>query len=316
MKDFFDNRQNRNIALVVAILLVVGIGCSVVSYMLTDSFDRGLRSSMRNLDKITLLCLGVDKQVVMDERHPETDSIGQADGIFLISFDPKIDEVNIVAVPRDMMVTIEKYNQKLEYLGNERAQICLQYAYADGMEKSSELMVERVEELFPDTTINGYVSINIEAIMEINDAIGGVEVSVIDEYTATQMGIPVGTTLNLMGEDAMLYLRLRDLHVSGSAYSRLDRIKEYVTKAIPKGLEAVKETPSLVTDMYQTLENNMVTSIDAADMVELLSALKEVPMENVHIYVIQGEIRRGADGYEEFYPEESCMEDLREKMAN
>ncbi len=225
MKDFFDNRQNRTIALVVVILLVAGIGCSALLYVITGFFDTGLKSSMEKLDKITILCMGVDKQVDMDEPHPETDSIGQADGIFLISFDPKTDEVNIVIVPRDTMVTIEKYNRKLEYLGREKTQICLQYAYADGLEKSCELTVDRVEELFPDTTINGYVSINIEAIMEINDAIGGVEVTVSDEYTATHMGIPVGTTLNLMGEDAMLYLRLRDLHMSGSAYTRLDRIK-------------------------------------------------------------------------------------------
>lgn len=302
------------ITCVAAVLLFVGIAIGVF----LDWGENPTNTEVAPVEgkKITLLCLGVDKQVAMDERHPETNSIGQADGIFLISIDTGTKEVDIVAIPRDTVVTIEKYNHKLQYMGREEAQICLQYAYADGMEYSCELTADRVNDLFPDTTIDGYISINIEAIMEINDAVGGVEVTVEDEYTALNMGIPVGTTLNLMGDNTMLYLRLRDKSVNGSAYTRMDRIKEYITLFIPQGLSAIKEDPTLLVEMYQTLDEHMVTNVEVGDLAEIALALSDLDMENVHFHTLQGEIVLADDGYEEFYPDEAQMEMLRKKMAD
>lgn len=314
MKEFFSNKQNLMITCVAAVLLFVGIAIGVF----LDWGENPTNTEVAPVEgeKITLLCLGVDKQVAMDERHPETNSIGQADGIFLISIDIGTKEVDIVAIPRDTVVTIEKYNHKLQYMGREEAQICLQYAYADGMEYSCELTADRVNDLFPDTTIDGYISINIEAIMEINDAVGGVEVTVEDEYTALNMGIPVGTTLNLMGDNTMLYLRLRDKSVNGSAYTRMDRIKEYITLFIPQGLSAIKEDPTLLVEMYQTLDEHMVTNVEVGDLAEIALALSDLDMENVHFHTLQGEIVLADDGYEEFYPDEAQMEMLRKKMAD
>lgn len=314
MKEFFSNKQNLMITCVAAVLLFVGIAIGVF----LDWGENPTNTEVAPVEgeKITLLCLGVDKQVAMDERHPETNSIGQADGIFLISIDTGTKEVDIVAIPRDTVVTIEKYNHKLQYMGREEAQICLQYAYADGMEYSCELTADRVNDLFPDTTIDGYISINIEAIMEINDAVGGVEVTVEDEYTALNMGIPVGTTLNLMGDNTMLYLRLRDKSVNGSAYTRMDRIKEYITLFIPQGLSAIKEDPTLLVEMYQTLDEHMVTNVEVGDLAEIALALSDLDMENVHFHTLQGEIVLADDGYEEFYPDEAQMEMLRKKMAD
>ena len=298
------------------IVLLVGLGGGILIYLLGGLFEPEDKTSPLLMEEMTILCLGIDKQVTMDERHPETNSIGQADGIFLISVNPKLQEVNIVIIPRDTMAMVEKYNANLEYIGSEKTQICLQYAYADGMQRSSELMVKRVEELFPKTTIDGYISLNIDAVMQMNDAIGGVDVSVMDEYVASTMGVPLGETLHLEGEDAMLYLRLRDISATGSAYTRLDRIKDYIGKAIPKGLEALKKNPTLVVDMFEVLGLNMVTDMNATDVAELLFAMKDMSAENVHTYIIQGEIQVGDDGYEEFYPQDTHMDMLREKMKD
>lgn len=312
MREFFSNKQNIIISSIAAVLLIIGVGIGVVMSMKANASDTEEIAG----EKITLLALGVDKQVAMDERHPETNSIGQADAIFLISIDTGTKEVDIVAVPRDTIVTIEKYNHKLQYMGMEEAQICLQYAYADGMERSCELTRDRVEELFPDTTIDGYISINVQAIIEINDAVGGVEVTFEDEYTAQHLGIPVGSTVNLQGETAMMYLRLRDKEVTGSAYTRMDRIKDYITAFIPQGLDAIKENPGLIADMYESLDQHMVTDVDVAKIMEIAFVLTDVDMENIHFHTLNGEIRLGEDGYEEFYPDEIQMEMLREKLAD
>lgn len=297
--------------------MLIGIMAGVVVTVRTDTPGTEVTVTEETVSaKITLLALGVDKQVAMDQRHPETNSIGQADAIFLISIDSETKEVDIIAVPRDTIVTIEKYNYKLQYMGREEAQICLQYAYADGMERSCELTRDRIEELFSEITIDGYVSINIQAITEINDAVGGVEITLNDEYTAEQLGIPVGTTLNLTGDTAMLYLRLRDKEVTGSAYHRMDRIKDYITAFIPQGMNAIKEDTGLIAEMYQTLDEHMVTDLAVTDILEIALALKDVNMENIHFHTLSGELQIGEDGYEEFYPDEAQLEQLCKKLVN
>lgn len=313
MNRFLTEKKNIVVLCIAVILIIIGVGAWIGTRGKAGNTDATEEAEGR---KITLLCLGVDKQVAMSERHPETNSIGQADAIFLVSVDTGQKTVDIVAIPRDTIVTIEKYNHKMQYLGEEEAQICLQYAYADGMERSCELTIERVEELFPETEVNGYIAINIQAIMDINDAIGGVEVTVKDEYTALNMGIPVDTTLTLQGEQSMLYLRLRDKSVNGSAYSRMDRIKEYVSLMIPKGLDAVKEDPTIVADVFGTLGEHVITDIKLEDIVEIAWALKDMDASNMNYYTLQGQIILAEDGYEEFYPEEKFLMVLQKKFAN
>ena len=310
MKEFFSKKQNIIFICTVVVLLFIGI---IIGVRMNGRNTEVPVTEAPAGEKITLLALGVDKQVAMSERHPETNSIGQADAIFLISIDTGTKEVNIAAIPRDTIVTIEKYNHRLQYMGMEEAQICLQYAYADGMVRSCELTRDRVEELFPDTTIDGYISINVQAIMDINDAVGGVEVTFQDEYTAQHLGIPVGSTVNLQGETAMMYLRLRDKEVTGSAYTRMDRIKDYIKAFIPQGLDAVKKNPAIIADMFQTLEQHMVTDVEVADVVDIAMALIDmnIDMEHIHFHTLEGEILIGEDGYEEFYPNETQLEALR-----
>lgn len=315
MKAFFENKLNIILTCIAIVLIITGVAIGVTVGSRTNKDSEVANTEVEN-NQITLLCMGVDKQVAMDERHPETNSIGQADAIFLMQIDTVTKDVDIVAIPRDTIVTIEKYNHKMQYMGMEEAQICLQYAYADGMEYSSELTVDRVEELFPKTNIDAYVSINVQAIIEMNDVVGGIDVVVNDEYTATHLGIEPGSELHLEGDTAMLYLRLRDKEASGSAYTRMDRIKEYITLFIPQALSVVKENPGIIAEMYKSLQEHMVTDVELADMVELLLALKDINMENISFQTLQGEIVLGEDGYEEFYPDEQQLHTLQEKFAN
>lgn len=253
-------------------------------------------------EKIHILCLGVDKMVPMAERDPITGSIGQADAVYLVTVDKSNDEISIVAIPRDTMVQIEKYDSNMKYLGNEMGQICIQYAYADGLNRSCELTCDRVESLFHGIDIDAYVAININAIMELNDSIGGVEVTINDEYTAYQMSVWNGWTVTLDGIDAMNYLRVRDCTQSETAYGRLDRIKEYIQAFIPKAIDSIKEKPSTIVRMYKALSENMVTDIEMQDILFVVGVLHNIPLEDIRFYTLEGTIVNGTTGYEEFYP--------------
>lgn len=291
-------------------LLLVCIGALGVVTTLFGGNTKTEESS----NKLHYLCIGVDKYEIMGEREPIFNSIGQGDGIFLITVDKDNGSVDIVAVPRDTMVTIEKYYSNMEYIGAEKAQICLQYAFADGKERSCELMVDRVEELFDGIEIDGYVAINMVSVLEMNEAVGGVTVEVYNEDTAQKMGVEVGSSVHLTDENISLYLQSRDKSEAKSAYGRMDRLKDYVKAFIPKAIEKVKENPSFIVEVMNLLGKNMVTDLGVSDITEIVSVIENLSVDKISYQILEGKVVLGANGYEEFYPNQFKLKKIIKDM--
>ena len=291
-------------------LLLVCIG----AFGIVVTLFGGNNTAEEKSNKLHYLCIGVDKYEIMGEREPVYNSIGQGDGIFLITLDKDNGLVDIVAVPRDTMVTIQKYYSNMEYIGEEKAQICLQYAYADGKERSCELTVDRVEELFDGIEIDGYVAINMASVMEINDAIGGVTVEVHNEDTAQKMEVEVGSSVHLTRENIHLYLQSRDKSEAKSAYGRMERLKDYVKAFIPQAINKLKENPAFLLDVMGVLDKNMVTDLGVADITELTSVISDLSAESISYQTLEGSVVMGASGYEEFYPNQFKLKKIMKDM--
>ncbi len=288
--------------------------CIGVLGLVFSSFGENITSQKKESNKTHLLCIGVDKFEIMSEREQVYNSIGQADGIFLITIDETKKTVDIVAVPRDTIVTIQKYYSNMEYMGEEEAQICLQYAYADGLENSCELMVDRIEELFEGVKIDNYVAINMASVIEINTVIGGVDVIVNNADTAQKMGVEVGESVHLNWENISLYLQSRDKAEAQSAYGRMERLKDYVKAFIPRALEEVKENPAIIGEVMTVLGANLVTDLDAVKTAALATALSDLSAENITYCTLEGEVIMGEDGYEEFYPDSAKLEKIIQQI--
>lgn len=285
------------------LLLILGLMIGVYSYQ---------KSQLP--DKINILCLGIDKMVPLEERDPLTNSIGQADAIYVVSVSRSTGEINVVAIPRDTMVYVERYTSNMEYMGTEALQICTQYAYGDGTVNSCQLTQKRVEEVLPEVRIDGYVAININAIMDLNDAIGGVEVVIEDDYTAFQMSKWKGSTVNLMGIDTMNYLRVRDCTVEQSAYYRNERIKNYIAGFIPKAKETIMKEPEVLGDIYQSLKENMVMNLSFGQLWDLANIGLKGSFDQITTHTLTGEIYISEEGYEEFYPYDISIEEMQKLL--
>ena len=291
-------------------LLLVCIG----AFGIVATLFGGNNTAEEKSNKLHYLCIGVDKYEIMGEREPVYNSIGQGDGIFLITLDKDNGLVDIIAVPRDTMVTIQKYYSNMEYIGEEKAQICLQYAFADGKERSCELMVDRVEELFDGIEIDGYVAINMVSVLEMNEAVGGVTVEVNNEDTAQKMGVEVGSSVHLTDENISLYLQSRDKSEAKSAYGRMDRLKDYVKAFIPKAIEKVKENPSFIVEVMNLLGKNMVTDLGVSDITEIVSVIENLSVDKISYQILEGKVIVGSDGLEEFYPNQFKLKKIIKDM--
>ena len=118
----------------------------------------------------------------------------------------------------------------------------------------------------------------------LNDAVGGVEVEVLDDLTSKNAALVKGETVKLNGDQAYLYVRSRDTGEFDSATARLRRQKQYLNSFIPKA------------------EDYLFTNVEYARLAEELAGLDYDPDKDM--YEIPGEVRMGEE-YEEFYTNET-----------
>ena len=117
--------------------------------------------------------------------------------MFLAVMNPHDKSVSIIAINRNAMALVDVYDEDGVYMGQYTKQITLQHGYGDGMELSCERSVAAVSRLFYNLPISGYAAINMGAIPALNDAVGGVQVTVLDDviYPEYDMDLHQGDVL-------------------------------------------------------------------------------------------------------------------------
>ncbi|HJA93971.1 MAG TPA: LCP family protein, partial [Candidatus Eisenbergiella merdipullorum] len=187
-------------------------------------------------DIMTFLFMGIDKTGEL-EASEDLYNGGQADALFLAALDPDEKTISVIGINRDTMTEISVYDRNGLYAGTQTAQIALAHAYGDGMEKSCENTVEAVSGLFYGLPIHGYCALNMEVAGILNDAVGGVDVTIPESAAGADIeingsryktGWKAGEQVHLMGNDAYTFIRYRDTDQPESADARLERQKQYL----------------------------------------------------------------------------------------
>lgn len=265
-----------------------------------------------NDDLMTFLVMGIDKTGEVTDSQSATDG-GQADAIFLVVADTAEKEISIVAVNRDTMVDINAVNFYGEgESATAYAQIAVQHGFGDGKEQSCELMEDAVSSLFYDLPINGYIAINMDAIPVINDAVGGVTVTALEDVAFDEKGRSVwheGDEIHLQGMEAYYYVRWRDTAKFESARGRLARQKQYLEGFIGQAITATQNNITLPITLYRQLSDYMVTDISIDETAYLAGEMIHYTFDTHGIYTMEGETKEG-EAHEEFYPDEKAMEAL------
>lgn len=259
-----------------------------------------------NEDILTFLFLGIDK---MSEVKPVKNGIdgGQSDAIFLLVLDAHRKEISVIAIPRDTMTDIDVYDKSGFFVGTAMGQLTLQHGYGDGATVSCERSRKAVQNLFYHLPIHGYCSINMGAIPLINDAVGGVEVEVLEDVVRT--GMKEGDRILLKGMDAYYYLHNRDTKSPESAVRRLERQKQYLEIYAATAMEALKSDLTLPVTLYNKLSKYMVTDISLDEITYLAVEAAGYRFSSDNLYSLKGETVQG-DRYEEFYVDETALYEL------
>lgn len=225
-----------------------------------------------NKDIITLLFLGIDK---LDEVKPAENGVsgGQADTIFLLVINPHTKVMDILAIHRNSIALVDVYDKDNNYLGEGYTQICLQHAYGGGMEKSNQMTMKSVSRLLYDLPIHSVTSINMGAIPELNDSVGGITLKALETFEYGGYSFTEGENVTLKGKAAYEYIHYRNLYISDSAGLRLNRQKQYMTQFINTGMSQIKSNLGKVVDVYDIIKKYVVTDLSVDKMTYLASEL-------------------------------------------
>ena len=263
-----------------------------------------------NDEMLTFLFLGIDKDGVVKKAKNGIDG-GQSDAIFLLALNPKTKEASLIGVNRDTMTDIDIYMENGNFLTTAKGQITLQHGYGDGKELSCERSLAAVSRLFYNLPIHGYCSINYGAIPKINDAVGGVTITLKEDVTSGGGKIlyKKGQTVTLKGQKAVQFLRARDCEEFGSAGMRTERQKQYLLAYADAAKQAAKKDVTVIVKLFNTISKYMVTDITVDEVSYFSTQVADYQFDASHVYSVPGETIMG-DKFEEFYVDEKGLYEL------
>ena len=259
-----------------------------------------------NEDITTFLIMGIDK----DDKvvTPVIDEIdgGQADALFLLVLDPHKNEIKVVGINRNAMADVDVYDEYGRYQTTVVAQISLQHGFGDGMESSCNYQVKAVSNMFYQLPIHGYVAVNMSAIPEINDMVGGVDVVVPEDLTKWDKTLKEGAKVHLEGEHAYNFVRSRDVHVYASNDARLERQRQYINGFIEAVREKSSEDPGFAVDLFKSVNEVMVTNISVDEVSYLAPYITGYSFDSSDIIMVEGTTRKNGD-FDEFIVDEDAL---------
>lgn len=258
----------------------------------------------------TILMMGIDQRSeVIEEREGVSGESGQADTIFLLVLNNEKGKMKVIGISRDTMTDIKTFDYKGNYLGESVNHLGLAYAFGDGKEKSCQYMVDAVSNLFYGIPVNAYVALNMEAVIGINDAVGGVTVTVPEDLSMTDKDLKKGVTVTLKGRQALTFMKWRDTAIDNSNNLRMARQKIYIISFLKQALQAVRDDVTLPLTLYQNLTDEMVTNISADEAVYLSTQVLSMSLDDSGIMMLKGDSARGSV-YDEVYVDDEMLYEL------
>lgn len=256
----------------------------------------------------SILCIGVDKDDM--DAQEKVGYGGQADSLFLAVLDGQNQKMGIIGISRDSMVGVDIYDTAGNFVENKEQQICLSYAYGDGRESSCENTLRSASRLLYGVPIHGYVTIDMDAIGELTDLVGGVKVNPAEEdreYFDFSLGKKGEILIN--GKEAEVFVRYRDITSLESNNERIRRQKTFLIAFANTVLAKTKEDLSTPVRLFQEISDEVITSLSVADISYLASQAINCSISMDNLTVIQGEVK--SDGtYAEFYPDQTALYEL------
>lgn len=248
-------------AIIVLIIALVIIGAYL--FNLFNAFQTGVNDSFEgtdregselregdidpSMDSFTVLILGIDENESRKEKSNLETNDFRTDTMILATFDKDADEVKLTSIPRDTLTYFpeQNYFDKITHAHQEGG--------PDGSMKAVESLL--------NVPVDFYTRVNMSAVVDLVDALGGVEFDVpfdMEEPNSTDEGkikLEEGKQ-TLDGEEALAVVRSRRVDTDlGRGQRQLEMVEAILGKA--KSTGALSKLDDLINVVADNTKHNM-----------------------------------------------------------
>ncbi|MBP5236278.1 MAG: LCP family protein [Clostridia bacterium] len=253
----------------------------------------------------TFLLIGLDK--TSDYEISESyNNDSQADMLVLFVFDTREKTCKAIQINRDTMTEVNVLGIAGNKIDSIIEQIALSHNYGNGREVSCRNVANAVSKLLLNARVDHYLSMTMDCVGIINDAVGGVEVTVLDDFNG-ESGLVKGETVKLKADQALTYVRGRRNVGDGTNISRMERQRQYFDAVFQKLKNKIDEDRGFVLDVLEDINGKIVSDRSVTQLEELFNKISDYDFSFVDI--MKGESTVG-DEFMEFYPDENSVKEL------
>lgn len=256
-------------------------------------------------DITVMMLLGVDQAGSVEDSGVFTNP-GTSDAVMLLIFDEKNETWSILQLNRDTMMDIPVLGLGGKEAGTIFAQLALAHTYGSGLEDSCLNTRKAVSNFLGGISIDYYISMNMDAVAIVNDAVGGVTVTVTDDFSDVDSTLTMGQ-VTLRGEQALSFVRDRQNVGDQKHVSRMERHREYMEGFTEALGEKLKEGTGFVVETYSAVAPYLVSDCPISSLTAMIERYQDYQFTGVITPEGQSTVGRQ---YYEFYADEQKLDEL------
>lgn len=285
------------LAIIVTTAVAVGLYFFTLSSFTNSEFaktfknyqtSKNVSQAIRQTKPFSILLMGVDTGSA-----DRTDRWqGNSDSMILVTVNPKTKKTTMTSLERDILIKLSG-PKKNDMTGVEAK---LNAAYAAG---GAQMAIMTVQDLL-DITIDYYMQINMQGLVDLVNAVGGITVTnkfdfpiqIYEQEPAYTSTVPVGTH-KINGDQALVYARMRYDDPDGD-YGRQKRQREVIQKVMAKilALDSISNYKKILSAVSSNMQTNVeISTRTIPKLLGYRDALK-----NIKTYQLRGEDATMADG--------------------
>lgn len=241
-----------------------------------------------------------------------------ADFLLLMVLDYTDDSYGCLQIDRNTITEVAELDKEGNISNLRDLQICVSHWYGWDPEMSAGNVVSSVKVLLGELNqIDGYYQISMEDIDVLNNAVGGVEVTIDDDLTAADPAFTKGSTIRLDDQQAERFVRSRMSLANATNKARMGRQKQYMSGLFQSAREKTRQNPGFGMKLWEVMRNAKVSNMNGNDFSRICQML--LKGQDKGILTISGKTKVGRvldDGeeHEEFYPDPSSIRDVMTQL--
>ncbi|MBR4758990.1 MAG: LCP family protein [Lachnospiraceae bacterium] len=220
----------------------------------------------------TYLVIGTDGSG-NDAEDPEEYKGDMADFLVLLVIDKTAQTYSAVQINRDTMMEVPIVNADGSAHASADQQICTAHWYGGNAQMGDENTVNCVSTLLGGIEINGYYTMNMDHIKELNHAVGGVDVIIEDDFSQDDPSLVMGETIHLTDEQAVSFIRGRMTVGDGQNTSRMRRQSVYMNAFYEKVKQMTHEDPAFINNLYKDMMSLASTNMNGNDVSRITNSI-------------------------------------------